>query len=56
MEDSYASLSLSTQPKKTLTTTRVLTNDKDPRWNENLYVLVSQGNIFYFNCFFQHKF
>ncbi|KAI8879896.1 hypothetical protein K501DRAFT_256031 [Backusella circina FSU 941] len=50
MEDSYASLSLSTQPKKTLTTTRVLTNDKDPRWNENLYVLVSQDDIVSETC------
>jgi Ca2+-dependent lipid-binding protein len=43
MEDSYATLSLSTQPKKTISSTRVLTNDKNPRWNENLYVLLSQG-------------
>ncbi|KAG1048652.1 hypothetical protein G6F43_008976 [Rhizopus delemar] len=40
MKDSYATLSLSTQPKKTVSSTRVLTNDKDPRWNENLYILV----------------
>lgn len=44
MEDSYATLSLSTQPKKSLSSTRVLTNDKDPCWNENLYVLVYKGN------------
>ncbi|KAI9029659.1 hypothetical protein CLU79DRAFT_843161 [Phycomyces nitens] len=43
MEDSYATLSLSNQPKKTLSSTRVLTNDKDPRWNETLYVLVNEG-------------
>ncbi|KAI8375545.1 hypothetical protein BD560DRAFT_392622 [Blakeslea trispora] len=45
MEDSYATLSLNTQPKKTSSTTRVLTNDKDPRWNENLYILVSKDDI-----------
>lgn len=43
MEDSYATLSLSTQPKKSSSSTRVLTNDKDPRWDENLYVLVYKG-------------
>lgn len=43
MEDSYATLSLNTQPKKSSSSTRVLTNDKDPRWNENLYILVSKG-------------
>lgn len=43
MEDSYATLSLSTQPKKSSSSTRVLTNDKDPKWNENLYVLVYKG-------------
>lgn len=43
MEDSYATISLSTQPKKTASSTRVLTNDKDPRWYENLYVLVYKG-------------
>ncbi|KAI8327289.1 hypothetical protein EDC96DRAFT_532234 [Choanephora cucurbitarum] len=26
-------------------TTRVLTNDKNPRWNENLYILVSKDDI-----------
>ncbi|KAI9252998.1 hypothetical protein BY458DRAFT_522442 [Sporodiniella umbellata] len=45
MEDSYATLSLSTQPKNTLSSTRILTNDKDPRWNENLYVLVYADDI-----------
>ncbi|KAL0074495.1 hypothetical protein F4703DRAFT_1946910 [Phycomyces blakesleeanus] len=45
MEDSYATLSLSNQPKKTLSSTRVLTNDKDPRWNETLYVLVNEDDI-----------
>ncbi|RCH95171.1 hypothetical protein CU098_006546, partial [Rhizopus stolonifer] len=45
MEDSYATLSLSTQPKKTSSSTRVLTNDKDPRWNENLYVLISKDDV-----------
>ncbi|KAL9556559.1 hypothetical protein MBANPS3_001819 [Mucor bainieri] len=45
MEDSYATLSLSTQPKKSSSSTRVLTNDKDPRWNENLYVLVYKDDI-----------
>ncbi|KAI8890295.1 hypothetical protein K501DRAFT_237324 [Backusella circina FSU 941] len=45
MEDSYATISLSTQPKKTISSTRVLTNDKNPRWNENLYVLLSQDDI-----------
>lgn len=45
MEDSYATLSLSTQPKKSSSSTRVLTNDKNPRWNENLYVLVYKGNL-----------
>lgn len=43
MEDSYATLSLSTQPKKSSSSTRVLTNDKDPQWDENLYVLVYKG-------------
>jgi Ca2+-dependent lipid-binding protein len=47
MKDSYATLSLSTQPKKTVSSTRVLTNDKDPRWNENLYILVYAGKIGY---------
>lgn len=45
MEDSYATLSLSTQPKKSSSSTRVLTNDKDPKWNENLYVLVYKDDI-----------
>lgn len=45
MDDSYATLSLSTQPKKTSSSTRVLKNDKNPEWNENLYVLVYKGNI-----------
>ncbi|KAG1440233.1 hypothetical protein G6F56_012006 [Rhizopus delemar] len=45
MKDSYATLSLSTQPKKTNSSTRVLTNDKDPRWNENLYILVHADDI-----------
>ncbi|CEP06852.1 hypothetical protein [Parasitella parasitica] len=45
MEDSYATLSLSTQPKKSSSSTRVLTNDKDPSWNENLYVLVYKDDI-----------
>ncbi|KAI8377186.1 hypothetical protein EDC96DRAFT_494795 [Choanephora cucurbitarum] len=45
MEDSYATISLNTQPKKTSSTTRVLTNDKNPRWNENLYILVSKDDI-----------
>ncbi|KAK4515667.1 3-isopropylmalate dehydrogenase [Mucor velutinosus] len=45
MEDSYATLSLSTQPKKSSSSTRVLTNDKNPRWNENLYVLVYKDDI-----------
>lgn len=43
MEDSYATLSLSTQPKKSSSSTRVLTNDKDPQWDENLFVLVYKG-------------
>lgn len=43
MKDSYATLSLSTQPKKSVSSTRVLTNDKDPKWNENLYILVHAG-------------
>ncbi|KAI8976219.1 hypothetical protein BDB01DRAFT_359888 [Pilobolus umbonatus] len=45
MEDSYATLSLSSAPKKTLSSTRVLTNDKNPRWNENLYVLIGKDDI-----------
>ncbi|KAI8979253.1 hypothetical protein BDF20DRAFT_974130 [Mycotypha africana] len=45
MEDSYASLSLSTQPKKSSSSTRILTNDKDPRWDENLYVLVYKDDV-----------
>ncbi|GAA5800941.1 hypothetical protein HPULCUR_006381 [Helicostylum pulchrum] len=45
MEDSYATLSLSTQPKKSSSSTRVLTNDKDPEWDENLYVLVYKDDI-----------
>lgn len=44
MQDSYASISLSNQPKHSPTpTTRVLTNDKNPRWNENLYILIGQS-------------
>lgn len=45
LEDSYVTLSLSNQPKRTLSTTRVLTNDKDPRWNETLHVLISKGML-----------
>ncbi|CEJ04745.1 hypothetical protein RMCBS344292_18699 [Rhizopus microsporus] len=45
LKDSYATLSLSTQPKKSISSTRVLTNDIDPRWNENLYVLVYADDI-----------
>ncbi|KAI7902890.1 uncharacterized protein BX663DRAFT_508770 [Cokeromyces recurvatus] len=45
MEDSYATLSLSNQPKKTVSSTRVLTNDENPRWNEDLYVLVYKDDI-----------
>ncbi|KAI9354705.1 hypothetical protein BD770DRAFT_412084 [Pilaira anomala] len=45
MDDSYATLSLSTQPKKTSSSTRVLKNDKNPEWNENLYVLVYKDDI-----------
>ncbi|KAG0793074.1 hypothetical protein G6F21_003887 [Rhizopus arrhizus] len=45
MKDSYATLSLSTQPKKSVSSTRVLTNDKDPKWNENLYILVHADDI-----------
>jgi Ca2+-dependent lipid-binding protein len=46
MEDSYGSLSLSNSPGRSMSTTRVLTNDKDPRWNESLYLLVHEGKIF----------
>ncbi|KAI9259291.1 hypothetical protein BY458DRAFT_517379 [Sporodiniella umbellata] len=45
MKDSYTTLSLSTQPKKSMTTTRVLTNDTDPQWDENLYILVHADDI-----------
>lgn len=45
LEDSYVTLTLSNQPKRTMSTTRVLTNDKDPRWNETLYVLISKGML-----------
>ncbi|KAI9275789.1 hypothetical protein BDA99DRAFT_475827 [Phascolomyces articulosus] len=45
IEDSYATLSLSNQPKRSMSSTRVLTNDKDPRWNEVLYVLISRDDI-----------
>jgi Ca2+-dependent lipid-binding protein len=45
MKDSYDTLSLSTQPKKTFSSTRVLTNEKDPNWNENLYILVHADDI-----------
>ncbi|KAI8140241.1 hypothetical protein BJV82DRAFT_563066 [Fennellomyces sp. T-0311] len=45
IEDSYATLWLSNQPKRTMSTTRVLTNDKDPRWNERLFVLINRDDI-----------
>ncbi|KAH8550706.1 hypothetical protein BGW37DRAFT_457834 [Umbelopsis sp. PMI_123] len=45
MEDSYGSLSLSNSPGRSMSTTRVLTNDKDPRWNESLYLLVHEDDI-----------
>ncbi|KAJ2959007.1 hypothetical protein NQZ79_g5470 [Umbelopsis isabellina] len=45
MEDSYASLSLSNSPGRSMSTTRILTNDKDPRWNESLYLLVHEDDI-----------
>ncbi|KAI9497976.1 hypothetical protein BDB00DRAFT_755787 [Zychaea mexicana] len=45
MEDAYATISLSTQEGKNAPSTRVLTNDEDPRWNENLYILVHQEEI-----------
>lgn len=54
MEDSYATLSLSTQPKKSSSSTRVLTNDKDPEWDENLYVLVYKGKLINIGNFFLH--
>ena len=43
MKDAYATISVSSQEDKSVTSTRVLTNDEDPRWNENLYILVHQG-------------
>ncbi|KAI8136766.1 hypothetical protein BJV82DRAFT_526545 [Fennellomyces sp. T-0311] len=46
MEDAYATISLSTQENdKTAPSTRVLTNDEDPRWNENLFILIHQDEI-----------
>ena len=42
MEDAYGTINISTR-KKFAPSTRVLTNDEDPRWNENLYVLVYEG-------------
>ncbi|KAI8391836.1 uncharacterized protein BYT42DRAFT_543323 [Radiomyces spectabilis] len=45
MQDSYATLALSNQPKRSMSSSRVLTNDKDPRWNENLYILVHEDDI-----------
>ena len=45
IEDSYATVSLSNQPMRSISSTRVLTNDKDPRWNEVLYVLVARDDI-----------
>ncbi|KAI7861997.1 hypothetical protein BDF14DRAFT_1861374 [Spinellus fusiger] len=45
MKDSYVTLSLSNQPHKTMSSTRVLNNDKDPRWDEILYVLVNKDDI-----------
>ncbi|KAI9494174.1 hypothetical protein BDB00DRAFT_819957 [Zychaea mexicana] len=45
IEDSYATLSLSNQPQRSRSTTRVLTNDTDPCWNEVLYVLVGGDDI-----------
>ncbi|KAI9283000.1 hypothetical protein BC943DRAFT_281072 [Umbelopsis sp. AD052] len=45
MEDSYASLSLSNSPGRSMSSTRVLTNDKDPRWNESLFLLIHEDDI-----------
>lgn len=45
IEDSYATIALSHQPQKSMSSTRVLTNDKDPRWNETLYVLLNRGKM-----------
>lgn len=30
--------------------TRVLTNDKDPRWDEDLYILIRQGTYIFLQC------
>ncbi|KAI7856661.1 hypothetical protein BDC45DRAFT_437272 [Circinella umbellata] len=45
IEDSYATVSLSNQPMRSMSSTRVLTNDKDPRWHEILYVLVARDDV-----------
>ncbi|KAI9323256.1 hypothetical protein BX666DRAFT_35513 [Dichotomocladium elegans] len=45
LKDSYVTLSLSNQPKNSMSMTRVLTNDKDPRWNETLFVLISNDDV-----------
>ncbi|OAD77023.1 hypothetical protein PHYBLDRAFT_165522 [Phycomyces blakesleeanus NRRL 1555(-)] len=43
--DSYATVSLSNQPGRQMASTRVLTNEEDPRWNETLCILVHQDDI-----------
>ncbi|KAI7852946.1 hypothetical protein BDC45DRAFT_484442 [Circinella umbellata] len=45
MKDAYATISISSQEDKSTTSTRVLTNDENPRWNENLYILIRQEEI-----------
>ncbi|KAI7871162.1 hypothetical protein BDF14DRAFT_1878550 [Spinellus fusiger] len=46
MEDTYATLSYSNSPKKKMVSTRVLTNEKNPRWDEVLYILVHENDVF----------
>ncbi|KAI8391172.1 uncharacterized protein BYT42DRAFT_555889 [Radiomyces spectabilis] len=45
MQDAYATVSVNNRPHQNVSSTRILTNDKDPRWDEDLYTLVYEDDI-----------
>ncbi|KAI9322715.1 hypothetical protein BX666DRAFT_1848608 [Dichotomocladium elegans] len=45
MEDAYVTISMSSHGHKHAPSTRVLKNDINPSWNENLYILVYEEDV-----------